>query len=159
MESVVVEKLKEWIINFLDKPQKNLNGWSPCPYAKTALVNDKIEFVYDNDLKSAVKQNIHILEQKDVLVVCFDKATISPTELVSIVSELNKELMKENIVVLEDHPDTVETINGVHMNFGEAGLLLVQSLDKLTDASDKLRKAGYYDCWSKDELDEVVNWR
>jgi len=155
----VVEKLKEWIINFLDKPQKNLNGWSPCPYAKTALVNDKIEFVYDNDLKSAVKQHIHILEHKDVLVVCFDKATISPTELVSIVSELNKELMKENIVVLEDHPETVETINGVHMNFGEAGLLLVQSLDKLTDASDKLRKAGYYDCWSKDELDEVVNWR
>ena len=155
----MVEKLKEWIINFLDKPQKNLNGWSPCPYAKTALVNDKIEFVYDNDLKSAVKQHIHILEHKDVLVVCFDKATISPTELVSIVSELNKELMKENIVVLEDHPETVETINGVHMNFGEAGLLLVQSLDKLTDASDKLRKAGYYDCWSKDELDEVVNWR
>jgi len=155
----VVEKLKEWIINFLDKPQKNLNGWSPCPYAKTALVNDKIEFVYDNDLKSAVKQHIHILEHKDVLVVCFDKATISPTELVSIVSELNKELMKENIVVLEDHPETVETINGVHMNFGEAGLLLVQSLDKLTDASDKLRKAGYYNCWSKDELDEVVNWR
>ena len=155
----MVEKLKEWIINFLDKPQKNLNGWSPCPYAKTALVNNKIEFVYDNDLKGAVKQNIHILEQKDVLVVCFDKSTICPTELVSIVRELNKELMKDNIVVLEDHPETVETINGVHMNFGEAGLLLVQSLDKLTDASDKLRKAGYYDCWSKDELDEVVNWR
>lgn len=155
----MIHKIKHWILNFLDIPQKNLNGWSPCPYAKTALVNDKIEFIYNNDLKSAVSQNIHILEQKDVLVIFFDKETIQPQDLISLVSDLNRELMKDNIVVLEDHPDNIETINGVHMNFGEAGLLLVQKLDKLTEASDKLRKAGYYDCWTKKELDEVVNWR
>lgn len=155
----MIHKIKHWILNFLDIPQKNLNGWSPCPYAKTALVNDKIEFIYNNDLKSAVSQNIHILEQKDVLVIFFDKETIQPQDLISLVSDLNRELMKDNIVVLEDHPDNIEMINGVHMNFGETGLLLVQNLDKLTEASDKLRKAGYYDCWSKNELDEVVNWR
>lgn len=67
--------------------------------------------------------------------------------------------MNENYVILEDHPFSPEYINGVNMNFGACGLLILQKLDKLNKASDQLREKGYYDVWSKGDLDEVVTWR
>jgi hypothetical protein len=72
---------------------------------------------------------------------------------------MNTELLKQNYVVLEDHPDNVEIINGVRMNFGLAGLLVVQKLDKLQQAAELLKSKGYYSCWSEAELDSVVTWR
>jgi len=45
------------------------------------------------------------------------------------------------------------------MNFGKCGLMILQRLSKLNTAADQLREKGYYDTWSKKNLDEVVNWR
>jgi hypothetical protein len=45
------------------------------------------------------------------------------------------------------------------MNFNFCGLLLMQRASKLKTASDQLDRAGYYNVWSEQELDEVVNWR
>jgi hypothetical protein len=68
-------------------------------------------------------------------------------------------LLLTNYVILEDHPDIPEYINGVCMNFGKCGLLLIQNLDKLNSASDQLRDKGYYSHWTCNNLDDVVNWR
>ena len=67
--------------------------------------------------------------------------------------------MNINYVILEDHPDAIEYINGVTMNFGHCGLLLVSKLDMLNTASNQLKSKGYYDHWSQENLDEVVTWR
>jgi hypothetical protein len=62
-------------------------------------------------------------------------------------------------VVLEDHPDSEEFINGAKMNFGECGLMILQQLSKLNTAADQLKQKGYYATWSDENLDQVVNWR
>ena len=67
--------------------------------------------------------------------------------------------MKQDIVALEDNPNDEEFVNGVHMNFGECIIVLVQRLSKVNEASTILKKKGYYDTWSKENLDDVVNWR
>jgi hypothetical protein len=67
--------------------------------------------------------------------------------------------MPINYVVLEDHPDSPEYVNGVKMNFGYCGLLIIQKLDKLNIAADKLKEQGYYDNWDKFSLNSVVSWR
>ena len=67
--------------------------------------------------------------------------------------------MPNDFVILEDHPNTVENINGLNMNFGKCGLIIVQRLSELNEASEKLKEKGYYDTWSKDDLNFVVNWR
>ena len=41
--------LTDWVINFLDVPQKVLNDIAPCPFAKTAIVNNKIKFLLGTD--------------------------------------------------------------------------------------------------------------
>jgi len=67
--------------------------------------------------------------------------------------------MPMNYVILEDHPEIVEYVNGVCMNFGECGLMILSRLDMLNNASDKIREKGYYEHWSQEELDSVVSWR
>ena len=68
-------------------------------------------------------------------------------------------LMPNGLVALEDHPTSVEIVNGAKMNQGKWILVLIQSIDKLNRASEILKKQGYYDNWSQENLAEVVNWR
>jgi hypothetical protein len=67
--------------------------------------------------------------------------------------------MPKGLVALEDHPDDIEVVNGATMNQGTWALVLIQESSKLKAASDMLKKQGYYDNWTQEQLDDVVNWR
>jgi hypothetical protein len=150
-----------WIENFLEKSNSNLGNWAPCPYARQARVNNSvsIKFAETREFDDVVRESLETLENKEVVVVCFDHLTIDPISLQDYVKNMNNMLLPINYVILEDHPDSPEYINGVCMNFGKCGLLLIQKLDKLNSASDQLRDKGYYSHWTRDNLDDVVNWR
>jgi hypothetical protein len=155
-------KLIEWMINFVEKPHPSLNNWPPCPYARQARVNNNVKIVHSDHqrLIATVEQHLPDLEQKEVVIVCFDHTEISAQELEKLIKVYNQQvLMARDCVILEDHPDAQELVNGVHMNFGYCGLLVIQKLDKLTTASEQLKTKGYYDTWSQAELDQVVTWR
>ena len=158
----IEQKLTDWIVNFVEQPHLGLGQWAPCPYARQARINNKIKIVYSDHkrLIATVEQQLPELEQKEVVVICFDHTKISAQELEKLIKVYNQQvLMARNYVILEDHPDAVELVNGVHMNFGHCGLLVIQKLDKLTTASEQLKSKGYYDTWSQSELDQVVTWR
>lgn len=159
----IVTKLIKWMTSFVEVPNSKLGNWPPCPYARQARVNNKMEIVYSphDIIPSIVEQNLHKLEtDKDVIIVYFDHKMIQPDALAELVQSYNQNfLMGRNYVALEDHPDSIEYVNGVCMNFGECGLLIVSKLDKLNDASYNLREKGYYETWSYEELDSVVTWR
>jgi hypothetical protein len=158
----IVENLIKWMKEFVETPNFLLGNWPPCPYARQARINNKIEIVYSSHdvIPATVEQNLHKLEDKDAIVVYFDHKMIQPDALAELVKVYNESfLMPRNYVALEDHPDCVEYVNGVKMNFGECGLLIVSKLDMLNDASDKLREKDYYKHWNQEELDSVVSWR
>jgi len=160
-QEFIKDQLTSWLINFVEKPNESLNGWSPCPYARQARINNQIEIVYTDscDLYMTTINCIQHLDNKEVVVIAFDHKSIDPARLQEIVHYLNERLLPINYVVLEDHPHTPEYINDVKMNFGHCGLLILQKLDKLTIASNQLKEKGYYDVWSKNDLDSVVSWR
>jgi hypothetical protein len=158
----IEQKLTEWMVNFVEQPHPSLGRWAPCPYARQARITNKIEIVHSDHrrLIATVEQVLPLLEEKEVVVICFDHTKISAQELEKLIKVYNDQvLMARNYVILEDHPDAVEHVNGVHMNFGYCGLLVIQRLDKLTTASEQLKSKGYYDTWSRAELDQVVTWR
>ena len=161
MQNKIKKDIINWLISFVEKPNPLLNNWAPCPYARQARIADKIAIIFADHLKltSTVEKNLSLLEDKDVFIVCFDHTAISADEIGELVNTHNKLLMKKDVVALEDHPDSVETLNGVEMNFGKCGLLLVQKLSKLSTASDQLRENGYYDNWPKENYEDVVAWR
>jgi len=158
-----IEKvLTDWMFNFVEQPHPGLGNWPPCPYARQARINNQIKIVHSDPEKliATVEQQLPELEQKEVVVVCFDHTKISAEYLEKLIKEYNQQvLMVQNYVILEDHPDAKEYVNGVHMNFGHCGLLIIQKLDRLTQASEQLKSKGYYYTWNQSELDQVVTWR
>jgi len=161
-EDDIKKQLFDWIETFVEKPNPKLGDWSPCPYARQARINNKIGVLFSNvdNLLDSVRISLSELETKDVVVICFDHKKISATLLQEWINEINDSLLIPNDwVILEDHPDAIEYVNGVKMNFGECGLLIVQKLSKLNDASSQLKEKGYYNHWDKQSLDYVVNWR
>lgn len=154
-------ELDRWLVEFVEANNSLLGNWPPCPYAKAARLSGMIgiKFAAVSELVEVIRESVDSLEHKDVVVICFDHNNISPEDLQEFVSCMNKTLMPTNYVILEDHPDAPEYVNQVKMNFGHCGLLVLQRLDKLNNAADKLRGQGYYDTWDKKALDEVVTWR
>lgn len=157
----IVEKLTKWMTEFIEVPNPKLGDWAPCPYARQARVNNNISIKFASipELTEVIKESIETLTHKEVVVVCFDHNFIDPVELQEYVIGMNKTLMPINYVILEDHPFSPEYINGVNMNFGECGLLIIQKLNKLNNASSQLLDKGYYKTWSQEDLDSVVTWR
>jgi hypothetical protein len=147
--------------DFVEVPNAKLGNFAPCPYARAARVNNQIEILecQVHDFIKTVLNSLSLLEDKEVVVICFDHNDIDPVILQEWVIESNRALMKNNYVILEDHPNSPEYVNGVKMNFGECGLLILQKLDKLNSAADKLQEQGYYNSWDKFSLDSVVSWR
>jgi hypothetical protein len=160
-KNTIIENLQKWMIEFIEKPNPLLGNWSPCPFARSARINNKISFQFSevDGLYTTIKSSLPLLDEKEVIVICFDHTMLDAITTQEHVEAFNKELMPKNYVILEDHPDAPEYVNKVKMNFGDCGLLILQKLDKLTTASEQLSSKGYYDVWSKDELDSVVNWR
>lgn len=158
---LVKQQLIEWMVDFVEKPNSMLGDWAPCPYARAARLNNKMLVLESKvqDLQNTVTVCLSEFDKYDVVVICFDHTLISAEDCAILVGELNNQLMPNNFVLLEDHPDNIEIIAGVQMNFGKSGLLIMSPLTDLNRASQLLLKHGYYKQWSAQNLDEVVNWR
>ena len=151
------QKLEQWLVNFVEKPNPLLNNWPPCPYARQARIANRIQIVFDSPLEIATY--VPVLDDRDVVILCFDPVEYPASQVELFTQHINSILIHKDYVVLEDHPDSKEFVNGVQMNFGECGLMILQRLSKLNTAADQLREKGYYTTWSNENLDQVVNWR
>jgi hypothetical protein len=150
-------KLLDWLVNFVEVEHPQLGGWPPCPYAKQARLTNRVHIVID--VPANIGDYESSLSDFDVVVLCFDHKQYPANQITKLVDHVNCVLEDRDMVVLEDHPDIPEYINGVQMNFGHCGLFILQQASKLRSASGQLKRVGYYDVWSQENLDEVVNWR
>lgn len=150
-------KILNWLQEFVEQPHPKLGNWAPCPYARAARINNQIEICQGQN--PLIDFETIDLETKEVYVFWYPIEQYTGEQFAEITRTLNETLMPKDIVVLEDHPELVERVNGVHMNFGEASLHVIQKLSKLNEAADKLERQGYYKHWTQEELDEVKTWR
>jgi hypothetical protein len=160
-QDLIQRQLHEWLVDFVEKPNPLLNNWAPCPYARRARISGRfaIKFATVDQLISTIAEAAQELEHRDVIAVCVDPTQILPEDLEQLVSDQNQLLMPSDVLLLEDHPDSEEWVNGVKMNFGHCAIVFVQKLSMINQASEQLMSSGYYDHWSKENLDTVVTWR
>ena len=149
-------ELSNWMTAFVEQPNLKLGNWAPCPYARAARIKNQIGIYKGTDPLSDIES---IEWNREVYVFMYATEQYTGQEFEKIAQDLNDRYMPADIVILEDHPDLIETVNGVHMNFGQCALLIVQRLKELNSAADKLRDKGYYNQWNQKEIDEVVSWR
>jgi hypothetical protein len=154
--------IKDWVLNWVSVYNEQL-GQIPCPFAKQALLTNKIDYATADDLDS-VKSLCQLFAaggiKNELFIIGMRKESVTPENLSTFIKHVNNTvLMPANFVALEDHPDDEEIINGVKMNQGKWVLILMQSLDKINQASLILQKQGYYDNWTVEDFDDVVSWR
>ena len=157
------QTIKNWISDFVTKPNPVFGNLPPCPFAQKAIVEDKVEFLELDGVAGYQTLYGHIwnfdFEQKDVLIMIARPDQFTAQQTQNLARDLNSYFMPKDVVVLEDHPDTPESVKHVKLNNGEYILFLAQSLSKLNHFSKVLEAGPYYKNWSRSYLESVKGFR
>jgi hypothetical protein len=157
------QTIKNWIKDFVTKPNPVFGNLPPCPFAQKAIVDDKVEFVELN--RTADWKTVYQLiwntdfDRRDVLCIIADPRQFTAEQTVAMAEELNHRFMPRDVVILEDHPDIEEKVKSVRLNNGHYTLFLAQRLSKLERFSKMLESGPYYRNWSKAYLESVKGFR
>tara|TARA_Y100000310_G_scaffold296470_1_gene328747 strand:- start:564 stop:1115 length:552 start_codon:yes stop_codon:yes gene_type:complete len=158
----VISDVKTWIDDFVTKPNPLLNNMPPCPYAKQAILDKKIDIQVPDEgsISYNITKTIETWNKDlDIVLLVYDPKKHTGELFEKIIINANGAI-DSSFVLLDDHPDNVENINGVHMNNGKYAIVFIQRTKKLQEAHEYLKtKTNYYDVWNKENLDDVVNWR
>ena len=157
------QTIKNWISEFVTKPNPVFGDLPPCPFAQKAIVEDKVTFLELDGVASYPTLYQHILDfdfdDKDVLIMIAQPDHFTAKETVKLAEDLNGYFMKHDVVILEDHPNIDESVKGVKLNNGHYTLFLAQGLGKLNKFSKMLEAGPYYKNWPKDYLESVKGFR
>ena len=90
----ITEELLSWSENFLEKPSKDLDGWTVCPYAKAARLKNQVKIIELNDSKEflyTVSKEARTIKQqnKKLIIVACDDISIYVDELACYIEALN----------------------------------------------------------------------
>jgi len=157
------QTIKNWIKDFVTKPNSVFGDLPPCPFAQKAMIDNKVEFVEIPEHADWRQVYRHICQfdadDKDVLCIICEPRTFSPEQTTHMAEWFNERQMPRDVVILEDHPEIAEHVQHVKLNNGHYTLFLVQSLSKLNRFSKLLEKGPYYRNWSKSYLESVKGFR
>jgi len=160
--------IKDWIISRLSVNLEEFNGMPACPFAKQALLDNKIQIV---ELKNTLNHismldyfiaelenfSYHWPKDKEVVVLGCLPEYISSDDLSLAVEEASERFLKKRgYVALEDHPSDLESVAGYNLNQGDYALILLQERDKLEKARKILTKKNYYKNWTSNYKQEVL---
>ena len=157
----VTADILNWCETFVEVPHPSLGGWPPCPFARQARLNNTVQILTGADpyfdLKNRARWGMGAYE---VIVYAYDPAEWPYERFHTAVEDANQEfLLSRDILALEDHPNSVEDVNGVIMNQGKYALVLVQNLSKLNTATKQMSAKGFYHTWPEQYLTELFNHR
>jgi hypothetical protein len=152
--------IERWIETFVEVPHPALSGWAPCPYARRARLDQDFDVRLGInpyfDLKVVGQTGIN----KSVVIFVYESNSYTPEQFRVQLQSANTEfLLAKDLLVLEDHPEVPELVNGVSMNQGTYALALVQRLSDLDDKAASMARKGFYDTWPESYLQELFQHR
>ena len=146
------QDLKNWILDYLSKPNPVFNDLPPCPFAKKAWLDGNVElkkFVNYEKLEESIKD---IVGSK-VKVFYFEYPLLPTAEkLKSVVSWLGTK--HPQYIFYDEHPDTIEEVDGEVVNSGVTAII-VQDRKDLLEKRAELHKTGYYDKWTPEMKERI----
>ena len=148
------QNLKDWILDYLSKPNPVFNDLPPCPFAKKAWLDGNVElkkFVNYEKLEESIKD---IVGSK-VKVFYFEYPLLPTAEkLKSVVSWLGTK--HPQFIFYDEHPDTIEEVDGEVVNSGVTAII-VQDRKDLLEKRAELHKTGYYDKWTPEMKEKIFD--
>ncbi len=162
----IKEDILSWSKDFLEIPNKHLNNFPVCPYAKKTRLDIHINILEHNDFstyREAVIKEAENFKGKISIVACSD-LSITADELADYIHALNYVYVPRDVYLMASHPeDFDEEIDFLQDTAWESHndflMVLIQSFDELEEASTSLKKIGYYDNWNEDYFSGTVEQR
>jgi uncharacterized protein (DUF1778 family) len=152
--------IKTWILEKLSVSLPNFNNMPACPFAKQALLDEKIlilELESKNEFLPTMNHySFNWPENIEVIVLGCNPSLITADELTAATEQANSTFLKDQYLALEDHPYSLEYVTDYCVNEGNWALILLQSKEKIEKARKILEKKGYYKNWDDEYYKEVV---
>ena len=160
-QETVAADILAWSETFVEVPHPSLGGWSPCPFARQARLNQTIQVLTGADPYFDLRNRARWgMGKYEVIVYAYNPKEWPYARFHSAIESANQEfLLARDMLALEDHPEDVEDVNGVIMNQGKYALVLVQSLSKLNTAAKQMGSKGFYHAWPEEYLTGLFNHR
>jgi len=156
----ITEDILSWSKDFLEKPNKHLNGYPVCPYAKKTRINKKIRIVEhhntDTLLEKIVEEcNNFTSNNNKICIVACNNMYVTADELHDYVHALNHVYVPQDVYLMASHPeDAEEEIDFLQDTEWESDneffMILIQPFVELEKASATLKKTDYYNNWEED---------
>ena len=160
----VAEEIKRWSREVLEKPSDFFGGMPPCPYAKSAWVNNKVRIDF-GDADRVLWHTENWDDDVDLIIVVVDKDW--DFDLVDPWCDYyNDKLAKEDFALMSFVPDSgvgtgqpeEEATDWEPIVEEDYAMVFIQRLSDVNDASMSLERSGYYkNCTAK--FMEYVNDR
>lgn len=152
--------IEHWIANFVEVPHPALGGWAPCPYARKARLERDFEVRIGTDPYLDLRSIAQIGISRSVVIFVYESTSYTPEQFHAQLDSANTEfLLAKDLLVLEDHPELPEIVNGISMNQGTYALAMVQSLSDLNHKAQLVARKGFYDTWPEEYLQELFKHR
>ena len=167
----IIDDVRLWSKHYLEVPNLHLGGVPACPFAKKAWHDKKVWVsvkskgsIYKKELNNHLK-NLDF-KVSEILIFCDPYYSYSSDDLHEATEDYNYKHNKKDIYFMSFHPQNPATIEeqeflvspteelDISMSYPEHkySMMLVQKFSQLHQASDKLKKQGYYSQWPKGYL-------
>ena len=158
----LVEEILKWSEEAIEAPLEAFGGLPACPFAREAWAKNNVlmHLVFNLDPVIELKAISDPTDKLVHVVAWLDYEQMTPDEFNNWLEDQNKNHF--GIWLMGFHPDSEENemtppFEGVVED--DYALILVQSLEHLVKASNKLRKTGYYKSFSKEDMKYIDNRR
>tara|TARA_B100000161_G_scaffold89291_1_gene62561 strand:+ start:204 stop:764 length:561 start_codon:yes stop_codon:yes gene_type:complete len=153
-EEAIKVEMRNWSAHALEIPNEYYNNMPACPYAKKAWATDKVgfSFKYDQDWQTLYTLISTWDDSKDV-VILIDFCPLPLDEMDEYLDKINHAIsqgmfINKDMFLMGFHPEDEgnELLDNEFESTVETpyGMVFLQRLSKLQEASDALRLKGYY---------------
>ena len=120
-EEEIKKDLITWMKEFVEKPNSLLGNWAPCPYARQARLQDKVDitFVEPEFLLSRIRLDTTLWKdnEQEAIVYVFDHKKINARDLAERLPETTEEReqreLDEHKIKLQKQKDVVDLWNTI----------------------------------------------
>jgi hypothetical protein len=162
IEKAIVEEIMQWSAEALEQPSPYFNNLPPCPYARSAWMDNKVSILFKNEpslqvLYSSISQFDDAFDLTIIVDLNPDENSEAFHEYLDQLNDVISEGMfiDKDIWVMGFHPndepsDFVEEVVFERDIDTAYSMIFVQRLSKLQKSADKLDKKGYYDSYDEE---------